>query len=56
MEATILEEGRVAVARILDEGRKTAEAQVQRLSGELSGQSDSIAKGIARELLGREVA
>jgi F-type H+-transporting ATPase subunit b len=55
LEAKILEEAKVESERILEDGRRTIAAEVERLRKELDAARPALAAQIASKLLGREV-
>lgn len=54
LEAQILNEARAAAAKIVDEGRKRIETEVNAIRFDLGKQSERIAGDIAARVLGRE--
>jgi F-type H+-transporting ATPase subunit b len=54
LEAEILEEARAAAAKIVDEGRRRIETEVNAIRFELGKQSERLAGDIATRVLGRE--
>ncbi|HVY31181.1 MAG TPA: ATP synthase F0 subunit B [Polyangiaceae bacterium] len=54
LEAQILNEARTAAAKIVDEGRKKIETEVNAIRFELGKQSERLAGDIATRVLGRE--
>lgn len=54
LEAQILNEARTAAAKIVDEGRKKIETEVNAIRFELGKQSERLAADIATRVLGRE--
>jgi F-type H+-transporting ATPase subunit b len=54
LEAQILNEARVAAAKIVDEGRRRIETEVNAIRFELGKQSERLASDIATRVLGRE--
>jgi F-type H+-transporting ATPase subunit b len=55
LEAEILGEARVATTRIIDEGRRKIETDVNAIRFQLGRESERVAKEIAARVLGREV-
>jgi F-type H+-transporting ATPase subunit b len=56
LEAEILGEARVATTRIIDEGRRKIEAEVNAIRFQLGRESERAAREIAARVLGREVS
>jgi F-type H+-transporting ATPase subunit b len=54
LEAQILSEARAAAAKIVDEGRRRIETEVNAIRFELGKQSERLASDIATRVLGRE--
>jgi F-type H+-transporting ATPase subunit b len=55
LEAEIMREGRDAVAKIIDQGRKSIEAEVDKIRFDLGRESERTASLIVARVLGREV-
>ena len=56
LEAEILGEARVATTRIIDEGRRKIESEVNAIRFQLGRESERVAREIAARVLGREVS
>jgi len=54
-ENEIMARVRASTAKVLDEGRKSRETQVQAVRSQLQGRSQEIARDVATRVLGREV-
>jgi F-type H+-transporting ATPase subunit b len=54
LEAQILNEARVAAAKVVDDGRRRIEAEVNAIRFDLGKQSERLAGDIATRVLGRE--
>jgi len=56
LEAEILSEARAVTSRVVDEGRRRIETEVNSIRFDLGKQSERLARDIAARVLGREVA
>ena len=56
LEAQILAEARTEVAKIVEEGKRSLQAEKQKVRTELLARSGQIARDIASRVLGREIA
>jgi F-type H+-transporting ATPase subunit b len=56
LEAEILAEARASTARIVDEGRRQIEEQVQKIRFELGRESERLGRQIATQALGRDLS